>query len=217
MPVLLSIFIWPATPFAQTNTVMVVEKNDGTTMRLSIEDVRQITFQEDTYLSDPSFFPEATYIQDTWLGEYEGWDVHQRTATKIKRLLTLHPDGTYSNLIQGVLTATGKTDFVDFEREYGTYTYTGNTRVVTYTVKSDSLLDFASQQFTGYDKKHYIDHETGTYTEPILFTTEKEGRRKWITRDYNLVSMDDKRSPVIYTMDRREKSFSVRNHHSKNK
>ena len=190
------------TTYAQTSTMMVIEQNNGTVVTLNIEDIRQITFQEYTYQKDPSFFPEVAYLHATWLGEYEGWDVHQRTITKIKRLLTLRSDGTYTNLIQGVLVATGKTDYIDFEHEHGNYTYTENARVVTYTVESDSLLDFASQQFVGYTKKHYIDHETTVYTEQPLFTKEKERRRKWITRDDNLVSADDKKSPIVYAMDK---------------
>ncbi len=199
------------TGLAQSETVIVIEQNDGTTLRLNFDDVKQIWFEDvedDTYQIDMSFSPTLDYLQGSWLGEYEGWDPIMRTVTKIRRKLTLSPDGTYKNRIQGVMVVTGRTDFVDFEHEEGTYTIGTDPAsarfTITYNVTADSLLDFGSQRLIGYTKKHFYDHEVASYTETPRFTKEMEGKRKWITQDNSLVSIEDETSPVVYSMDKRE-------------
>lgn len=51
---------------------------------------------------DASYSPSLSEIQNTWTGEYEGWDNNQEKNTKIKRMVVLAPNNTYTNTIQGV-------------------------------------------------------------------------------------------------------------------
>ena len=198
--------------FGQTEEYMVLEQADGTVLKLNINDVVRITFESGSpYQTDESFYPEVSYIQGTWLGEYEGWDWLQQVNSKIRRRLVLYPDGRYENLIQGVLPMAGHDSYVDFEREKGTYNYSVPTRTLTYLVETDSLLDFRTQQFVGYTNKHYYDHAEDEYTETPQFTQETEGRRKWLTYDNSLLSPEDKKSPLMYSMDKQDEESKMKN------
>lgn len=150
---------------------------------------------------DESFIPNETFMQKTWVGEYEGWDDIQQKNTKIKRKLTLYANKKYTNVIQGVLSESGKTDLVDFERESGTYTYNSRTGVITYSVTSDSIIQYKDQQFIGYSMKKFYDYQLGTYTEDAKFTSLNEGTRKWITKDTYLQSLTDKTLDISFSMD----------------
>lgn len=149
---------------------------------------------------DASYQPSLSEIQKVWAGEYEGWDNIQKKNTKIKRLLTLKPNNTYTNVIQGVLVESGKSDYVDFEHEKGTYSYNARTQTITYTVESDSVLDYGKQKFDGYKGKKYYDHTAGNYTEKVSFSSIKDGQRSWITRDAYLQSLTDKTINIAFAM-----------------
>ncbi len=70
----------------------------------------------DSLVVDSNYVASLAEIQNVWAGEYEGWDDNQQKVTKIRRQLTLLPNATYTNIIQGVLIESGKTDYVDFEK-----------------------------------------------------------------------------------------------------
>ena len=150
---------------------------------------------------DFNYVATLAEIQKTWAGEYEGWDDVQQKNTKIRRLLILNPNNTYTNIIQGVLIESGKSDYVDFEHEKGRYSYNSRTKTITYTVESDSVLDYGKQKFDGYSGKKYYDHTDGNYNENVQFSYSTNGARKWITRDTYLQSLTDKTISIAFAMD----------------
>lgn len=149
---------------------------------------------------DASYSASLSEIQQSWAGEYEGWDSNQKKNTKIRRLLVLEPNNQYVNIIQGVLIESGKSDYVDFEHERGSYSYNTRTNTITYTVSSDSVLDYSKQKMDGYRGKKYYDRTEGNYTEKVQFSTIKDGKRKWITRDTYLQSLTDKSINIAFAM-----------------
>lgn len=149
---------------------------------------------------DASYSASLSEIQQSWAGEYEGWDSNQKKNTKIRRLLILEPNNQYVNIIQGVLIESGKSDYVDFEHERGSYSYNTRTNTITYTVSSDSVLDYSKQKMDGYRGKKYYDRTEGNYTEKVQFSTIKDGKRKWITRDTYLQSLTDKSINIAFAM-----------------
>ena len=181
--------------FGQTNEYMVLEQADGTVQKLNINDVVRITFENEgngNSVIDETFIPSLTDILGVWNGEYEGWDVLQQATTKIKRELTLYPNGTYTNNLQGAMGT--RTEYVDFEREAGTYSYDSQTQMVTYTALTDSLIDFRTHQLTSSTKD--------AYQEKAQFSYVIDGQRLWYLQDKNLVSADDEGTPVTYYMRR---------------
>lgn len=149
---------------------------------------------------DASYSASLSEIHQSWAGEYEGWDSNQKKNTKIRRLLVLEPNNQYVNIIQGVLIESGKSDYVDFEHERGSYSYNTRTNTITYTVSSDSVLDYSKQKMDGYRGKKYYDRTEGNYTEKVQFSTIKDGKRKWITRDMYLQSLTDKSINIAFAM-----------------
>ncbi len=152
---------------------------------------------------DASFKQSLEQMCTTWLGEYDGWDAVQETNTHIKRELTLNENLTYTNKIQGELKGSGKqgSDYAYFEKESGTFSYNANTGTITFSVKADSVIDYKTQQYTPYTKKHFYDHEDATYTEDAKFTKVTNGQRKWVTKDTYLQSLTDKKLDISFTMD----------------
>lgn len=155
---------------------------------------------------DDNYSPSLAELQKTWAGEYEGWDANQATEnhvgnTNIRRLLILNPNGSYRNVIQGVILE-GKSEYVDFEHEVGTYTYDANKKLLTYIVKSDSVLKYDEQKLLGFNgKKYYKNDVRGTYTEEVRFTTLKDGKRSWVARDTYLQAQTDKTINICFAMD----------------
>lgn len=183
--------------FGQTNEYMVLEQADGTVQKLNINDVIRITFESegnDSPVIDGTFIPSLTDILGVWNGEYEGWDVLQQVTTRIKRELTLYPNGTYTNYLQGAMGT--RTEFVDFEREAGTYSYDSQTQMVTYTPLTDSLINFRTHQLIGSTKD--------AYQEKAQFSHIIDGQRRWVMQDNGLVSEEDKVTPVQYLMEKIE-------------
>lgn len=160
---------------------------------------------------DNSYVPSTSTIQTTWYGEYEGYDAEQskneggtEVYTKIRRTLSLNPNGTYTNEIWGVLKKNGSnnSEFTQFEVEAGTYTYNASRGVVTYTVTYDSLINYQTRQKVGYSKKHYYSadgknsNDKKNYTEDAKFTKENNYGRQWITKDTYLHTLTDKLDDV---------------------
>ena len=149
---------------------------------------------------DNSYSPSQSDIQKVWVGDYEGWDANQEKNTKIKRLLTLNANGTYINVIQGILVESGKNDYLDFEHERGTYTYNSSSKTITYNVRTDSILNYGTQQMEGYTQKKYYDHSEGSYSEKVNFSKERDSQRSWISHDMYLQSLTDKTINIAFPM-----------------
>ena len=149
---------------------------------------------------DASYTPALSDIQKEWAGEYEGYDNNQKSNTKIRRLLSLYANKTYTNIIQGVLVKSGKSEYVNFELERGTYVYNERQKTITYTVQTDSILDYANQAFDVYHGKKYYDHTEGTYSEKVDFSTLSKNQRSWITHDTYLQSLTDKTINIAFAM-----------------
>lgn len=152
-------------------------------------------------LADSGYIVNLSAIQKVWAGEYEGWDNNQQKVTRIRRQLTLMPNDTYTNIIQGVMKESGKSEYIDFEYEEGVYYYNTQSGTITYTVSADSVLDYRTQKMDGYKGKKYYDHIDGNYTEKVLFSVEHDGIRSWITTDTYLYSLTNKNQNVVYHMD----------------
>lgn len=156
---------------------------------------------------DENYVPSISTIQNSWAGEYEGYDAKQEANTKIWRKLTLNANGTYTNVIEGVLVKSGQTEYTPFEKEKGTYEYNKNTGVITYTVQYDSLIDYQTLHYIGYTKKHYYSadgkntSDKANYTEKAMFTVLKEGIRKWVSKDTYLQQLTDKELDLYFAMD----------------
>ena len=157
---------------------------------------------------DVNFKATLSYLLGEWAAEYEGWDDVQRRDVTIRRTLNLAPNGTYQNHIEGKMPeGSDKQDFFLFESEGGTYTYDPSRGVVTYTCQYDSVLNFRDQTFTRYEQKHYYDHMDGAYTEKVLFTVEKNGKREWVTNDTFLSPTSYNSSILEYRMNRHDGNY----------
>ena len=153
---------------------------------------------------DSDYIPTSEDITKTWAGEYQGWDANQASDnhvgnTKIRRQLILQPNGRYENIIQGVILE-GKDDYYNFEKEKGTYSYNQRSKTITYSVESDSILDYRMQILEFYAGKKYYSHTDKTYTEKVDFSTEKDGQRSWITHDTYLQSLTNKTINIAFMM-----------------
>lgn len=149
---------------------------------------------------DTSFKPTLDFLQTAWIGEYTGYDESQYADTKIKRRLVLRSDGSYRNVIQGVIVSSGKSDFVDFEMEQGTYEYDIDEQCIVYKVKTDSLINYDTGEYERYTVKHSDKSDVASYTERTSFSAVIDGNRQWITRDTYLTSKSDKEMDILYIM-----------------
>lgn len=149
---------------------------------------------------DNSYTPTTSDLQNVWEGNYEGWDEKQQKNTKIKRMLTLSPNGNYENVIEGILVESGKDKYTKFEHEKGTYSYNSSTKAITYTVTVDSLLDYGKQKMDAYKGKKFLDHTDARYTETANFSQKKDNQRSWITRDTYLQSLTTKQVDISFAM-----------------
>lgn len=183
--------------------------SDGEDGSVEEPTVKPSTGIEATFKVDTKFKASASYIQNTWAGEYEGYDAAQEKNTKIKRKLVLYPNKNYMNTIEGILATSGKNEYTAFEKEEGTYSYDASTGIVTYTVRYDSLIDYRTQHYIGYKKKHYYSadgmnaSDKAIYTEKAMFTTigDDGTNRKWVTEDTYLQQLTDKELDLYFTMD----------------
>lgn len=154
---------------------------------------------------DENYTPSRSTILQTWVGEYRGHDAKQEAETTIFRTLTLNPNGTYTNEIKGLLVKDGKDEKTVFEKEKGTYEYIDGT--IHYTVQYDSLINYQTQQFIGYNKKHYYSadgnntSDKANYTEKAMFSVLKKGKRQWVSKDTYLQQLTDKDLDLYFSMD----------------
>lgn len=151
---------------------------------------------------DESFKATSSFLQGTWKGEYSGYDENQKAKTNIRRELILNSDGTYKNTILGLLVAknSNNKDYVEFEKEYGTYRFNGPDKI-TYNVSKDSLINYKTEELEGYSKKHYYSSETQTYTESVRFTS-KDDSHAWVTKDVYLSNLSNKDLDLVFIMNK---------------
>ena len=161
----------------------------------------------DEFEVDDSFKASSSYLQASWQGEYSGYDENQKANTNIRRLLVLNADGTYENTIQGILVnkTSNKTQYTDFEKEYGTYRYNGSNSI-TYNVRVDSLINYQTEELEYFSKKHsYSGSSTDTskdvssYTEGVQFQTS-QGDHQWITKDVYLSNLKGSDLELFFIM-----------------
>lgn len=161
----------------------------------------------DQFEIDESFKASSSYLQASWQGEYSGYDENQKANTNIRRLLVLNSDGTYVNIIQGILASktNNKTQYTDFEKEYGTYHYNGY-NTITYNVQVDSLINYQTEKMEYFSKKHsYSGSSTDTskdvsnYTEGVQFQTSN-GDHQWVTKDVYLSNLKGSDLELFFIM-----------------
>ena len=161
----------------------------------------------DQFEIDESFKASSSYLQASWQGEYSGYDENQKANTNIRRLLVLNSDGTYVNTIQGILVnkTNNKTQYTDFEKEYGTYRYNGS-NTITYNVRVDSLINYQTEELEYFSKKHsYSGSSTDTskdvssYTEGVQFQTTS-GDHQWVTKDVYLSNLKGSDLELFFIM-----------------
>ena len=161
----------------------------------------------DQFEIDESFKASSSYLQASWQGEYSGYDENQKANTNIRRLLVLNSDGTYVNIIQGILVSktNNKTQYTDFEKEYGTYHYNGY-NTITYNVQVDSLINYQTEKMEYFSKKHsYSGSSTDTskdvsnYTEGVQFQTSN-GDHQWVTKDVYLSNLKGSDLELFFIM-----------------
>ena len=161
----------------------------------------------DEFVVDNSFTASSSYLQASWQGEYSGYDENQKANTNIRRLLVLNSDGTYVNTIQGILVnkTSNKTQYTDFEKEYGTYRYNGSS-TITYNVRVDSLINYQTEELEYFSKKHsYSGSSTDTskdvssYTEGVQFQTSNN-EHQWITKDVYLSNLKGSDLELFFIM-----------------
>lgn len=163
----------------------------------------------DIHTSDDDTIRIATLsqIQQTWIGEYEGWDSLQNVKTKIRRQLILNIDSTYTNQIAAMVFVPNQKveDFSPVEKESGKYSFDEQNHTVYYHVAYDSIIDFGQQRFIGFTKKQYnrpngLHYEKEVYTENVKLNHGEKGSVIWETTDSALYSLDGKGSFINYFM-----------------
>lgn len=151
---------------------------------------------------DSVFKASAEYMQGEWMAQYVGFDLRQMKTSAIRRLVFFSPDGYYDSHVQGIVDIEDTiTTYKEFEHEHGTYFFDVNRQLMEYAIEYDSLLNFASDLLeyspgkmrpgSGLVKK---------YSEEIWFSREKEGKRDWVRKDENLMSIGDHTVSIIYIM-----------------
>lgn len=149
-------------------------------------------------------------LQKVWVGEYEGWDSLMNAKMKIMRQLALNPDSTYTNVLGAVIDLPNASkEPAPIEKEAGTYEIilddSAQTATVCFTVAYDSIIDFGTQVFMGYDHKHYrtsdgIEHEDTIYQQYFRILRGKEGSFQLEATDSLMYSIDGNGLPIVYLM-----------------
>ena len=155
---------------------------------------------------DSVFKATAAYMQGIWMGQYQGYDLRQKTTSNIRRIVTFLPDGIYDSHVQGIVNANDSTaGFMEFEHEHGSYTFNAEKQAMNYSIEYDSLLNFETGKLEySAGKMRPGGGLIKKYDESIIFSLEKEGKRDWIRTDGELVSPDNHSAAVIYIMNKQQ-------------
>lgn len=159
---------------------------------------------------DEDYFAGVTQItiqqlQKVWYGSYEGWDSLMNAKTLIQKQLELNPDGSYTNNIGGIIYLPNSLNKPKlFEKEAGTYEIEINDTIcnLIFTVLYDSLVDFGTSSFIGYQKKHYVnlsgeELEKERYLQSMSICRGNNGEYRLCAVDSMIYSLDGK-GPVVY-------------------
>lgn len=146
----------------------------------------------------------------TWVGEYEGWDSLMNAKFQIFRQLTLNPNGTYTNVLGAVIDLPNASkEPAPIEKEAGVYEilYNDSTNFVmlNYIVSYDSIVDFGTQTFIGYDHKHYYtsdgeEHSDSVYQQTFKIIRGEKGTFQLEATDSLMFSLDGKGNPIVYLL-----------------
>lgn len=149
-------------------------------------------------------------LRKTWVGEYEGWDSLMNAKFHILRRLTLYSDSTYTNELGAVIDLPNASkEPAPIEKEAGFYeiAYNDSTNLVevNYTVLYDSIVDFGTQKFIGYDHKHYYtsdgeEHSDSVYQQTFKIVLGEKDSYQLEGTDSLVYSLDGKGNPIVYLM-----------------
>ena len=151
---------------------------------------------------DSVFKASAEYMQGEWMAQYVGFDPRQMKTSAIRRLVLFSPEGYYDSHVQGIVNIEDTiTTYKEFEHEHGIYSFDASRQLMKYTIEYDSLLNFGSDQLEySHGKMRPGVGIVKEYDEEIWFSKEKDGKRDWVRKDDNLVSIDNHSANIIYIM-----------------
>ena len=174
---------------------------------LSTLSVTTMKAQPRPFEPDPSFVPTLEFMQKSWTGEYDGLEPNSKMILSLFRTLVLNEDLTYKNEVKGQIKDQSEEVLLRFET--GTYQYSPDNRLVTYSIEVDSTLDInillRGEELT-YAVNHYIEEGLEKKsTESVQFTrAAKDDARQWILFDQQLMSPIDSRQKAVYVMKGKE-------------
>lgn len=174
---------------------------------LSTLSVTTMKAQPRPFEPDPSFVPTLEFMQKSWTGEYDGLEPNSKMILSLFRTLVLNEDLTYQNEVKGQIKDQSEEVLLRFET--GTYQYSPDNRLVTYSIEVDSTLDInillRGEELT-YAVNHYIEEGLEKKsTESVQFTrAAKDDARQWILFDQQLMSPIDSRQKAVYVMKGKE-------------
>lgn len=129
--------------------------------------------------------PTKSELTEHWQSNYyQGWEPRLEQDVVIARDLTLNSNGTYINRYKGHLTQSKEgstlstTEFGEWEKETGTWSYDSSTGTIHYNPQSDQRVNYDTQVMEDYDFE--------PYDEKVLLKTEGEYKGSWITIDQYL-------------------------------
>ena len=152
---------------------------------------------------DPSFVPTLEFMQKSWSGEYDGLEPNSRMILSLSRTLVLNIDLSYTNEVK--VQIKDQSEEVLLRYETGTYQYSSDNRMVTYSIDADSTLDInilLQGEELSYAVNHYKEEGTEkTSTEEAQFThAASDDARQWILFDQQLMSPIDPRQKAVYVL-----------------
>lgn len=174
---------------------------------LSTLSVMTMNAQPRPFETDPSFVPTLEFMQKSWTGEYDGLEPNSKMILSLSRTLVLNADLTYKNEVKGQIK--DQSEEVLLRYETGTYQYSSDNRMVTYSIEADSTLDvnilLKGEKLT-YAVNHYKEGGTEkTSTEKAQFTSAaSDDARLWVLFDQQLMSPIDPRQKAVYVMTGKE-------------
>ena len=152
------------------------------------------TAQPRPYEIDASFIPTLEYLQKSWSGEYDGLEPNSKMILSIKRTLVLYPDLSYTNVVMGRIKDEPE---ILLKKESGTYQYSFETQLITYTIEIDSTLDINNY----LQGKYKQEGKEKTSLEKAQFTgAANDVERQWVLFDQQLQSPVDPRQKAVYVM-----------------
>ena len=152
---------------------------------------------------DPSFVPSLEFMQKSWTGEYDGLEPNSKMILSLSRTLVLNADLTYKNEVKGQIK--NQSEEVLLRYETGTYQYSSDNRMVSYSIEADSTLDInilLRGEELSYAVNHYKEEGTEkTSTEEVQFTSAaNDDARQWVLFDQQLMSPIDQMQKAVYVM-----------------